>query len=898
MKFPSGKLLLLPLAASLVAAVLIHYAISAYVRHQAKEEIENILLNNRGFHQYIQQEMHPAFFAAMEQGQVAKDFYNPILLSSSYIVRMMHQLCNEERSSIGLAPIYYKMAANNPRNPVNRADAAEARLIGMFNDHPEIKEYEETVRVDGTTFLYYAIPFLQNEPRCLRCHGDPADAPVGLRQRYPAGGGFHERVGEVRAIESIRIPIEHATYEALMVAGSVGAGVFALVMLFLFNTGLRQKVRDRTRNLEAEVTERAKVLERLRSSENMLQAIIEAEPECVKLLDEQANLIMMNQAGLAMLQVDSLDQVKGKCVCPMIGSDHIGPFMDLTRRVFQGESGILLFEMIGIKGRRLWLETHAVPFRDEAGKITALLGVTRDVTERRLAKNALAEEKERLAVTLRSIGDGVIVTDMTGNITLVNKIAEQLTGWHQEEAAGQPLAAVFNIINETSREKCENPVERVLATGLIVGLANHTALIRKDGSEIIIADSAAPIRDRESHTIGVVLVFRDITSQYRMEQELQKMAKLESLGVLAGGLAHDFNNLLTSIIGNLSLSKMQVGVDHKSFPRLTEAEKAAQRATDLTYQLLTFARGGSPIKKIASITEIVKEAVHFALSGSSVKCLYSIPPALWSTEVDKGQMNQVFNNLIINAIHAMPEGGAVHIDFENVTLAAEEVPGLRHGDYLRITFRDEGTGIAENDLKRIFEPYFTTKKTGTGLGLATVFSILKRHEGHIAVESRPGLGTTFVIHIPAIRDTVNPGYQEKIGVRPGRGRILIMDDEPLIRNVASGILTALGYEADLAADGEEALEIYRQAGEKGKPFAAVVMDLTVPGGMGGKEAVKRLLDIDPAARVVVSSGYSMDPIMADFRKYGFKGVITKPYDTNQISDVIARVLQPEEVTSQ
>ena len=426
---------------------------------------------------------------------------------------------------------------------------------------------------------------------------------------------------------------------------------------------------------------------------------------------------------------------------------------------------------------------------------------------------------------------------------------------------------------------------------MIVGLANHTALIRKDGTEIIIADSGAPIRDRESNIIGVVLVFRDITAQYRMEQEMQKMEKLESLGVLAGGLAHDFNNLLTSIIGNVSLAKMTIGIDHKSFGRLTDAEKAAQRATDLTHQLLTFAKGGAPIKKVASIADIVKEAVNFALSGSSVNCVYSIPANLWNTEVDKGQMTQVFNNLIINAIHAMPSGGTVHIAFENISIAAEEVLSLNAGDYVRITFRDEGIGIPEQHLVRIFEPYYTTRQTGSGLGLSTVFSILKRHEGHIAVKSEVGVGTTFNIYIPALKDSVSSECETVQGIKPGKGKILIMDDELLIRNVSGEILTALGYEVGFARDGKEAIDEYKKAENDGKPFDLVIMDLTIPGGMGGKEAVAKLHESFPDAKVIVSSGYSVDPIMSEYKKYGFSGVISKPYNANQVSETISKILE-------
>lgn len=875
---------IVPLLCSLIVAIILHIAITKYFIHQTKEDVLNILLSNRGFHQYIQRVMHPAFFDAVEHGYIAKGFYAPKFLSSTYIVRNMHVLYNEEREKNGKRPIYYKMAANNPRNPVNRADEREAKLIKLFNENLSVKESEEVVTVNGEKYLYYAIAFMKNEQRCLRCHGHPEDAPIGLRAMYPGEGGFHEKLGEIRAIESIRVPIKEERYLAMMLTGSVGSGLFALILLFFFNSGLRQRVNEKTKNLEAEIAERKK-------AENMLQAIIEAEPECVKLLDENGNLIMMNRAGLAMLEVDSFEQVKGQCVCPFVGSEYLDSFKELTRKVFRGESGELLFEMTGVKGKRLWLETHAVPFRNDKNEIVALLGVTRNVTERRQAKISLAEEKERLSVTLRSIGDGVIVTDVDGNITLLNRVGEELTGWSSEKAIGQYLTKVFNIINETTREICENPVEKVIRTGLIVGLANHTALIKKDGTEIIIADSGAPIRDRDSNIIGVVLVFRDITAQYRMEQEMQKMEKLESLGVLAGGLAHDFNNLLTSVIGNISLAKMTIGIDHKSFGRLTEAEKAAQRATDLTHQLLTFAKGGAPIKKVASIADIVKEAVNFALSGSSVNCVYSIPVNLWNTEVDKGQMTQVFNNLIINAIHAMPKGGTVHIALENISISAEEVFSLNAGDYVRITFRDEGIGIPEQYLARIFEPYYTTRKTGSGLGLSTVFSILKRHEGHIAVKSEVGVGTTFNIYIPALKDSVSPECEAVPGTKPGNGRILIMDDELLIRNVSGEILSALGYEVEFAKDGKEAIDEYKKAKNDGNPFDLVIMDLTVPGGMGGKEAVAKLHLSSPEAKVIVSSGYSADPIMSECKKYGFSGVISKPYNANQVSEAISKILE-------
>jgi PAS domain S-box-containing protein len=551
-------------------------------------------------------------------------------------------------------------------------------------------------------------------------------------------------------------------------------------------------------------------------------------------------------------------------------------------------------EMAVFEARHMTKDGLVIPTEVNArsvviGGATLTISTCRDITERKKAQDALAEEKERLVVTLRSIGDGVIVTDTDGTVTLMNRVAEELTGWHGEEGLGRPLPVVFNIINEGTRLPCENPVQKVLSKGLIVGISNHTALIKRDGTELIIADSAAPIRDRGSRIVGVVLVFRDITAQYRIEAELQKMAKLESLGLLAGGLAHDFNNLLTAIMGNISFVKMHIEPGTKDFERLAAAESATDRATDLTRQLLTFAKGGAPIKKATAIADIVMESVGFALSGSNVGCEYSVPEGLWAADVDKGQMAQVFNNLAINALHAMPDGGTIKISFENVCLPENSFLNLKKGDYVKIIFKDQGSGISEEHIARIFDPYFTTKKQGSGLGLATAFSILKRHDGYITVESEVAAGTSFYIYLPAtvVKSLVSE-KDEYIHSR-GSGKVLVMDDEAIVRDTAGDMLKELGYEAGFAVGGDEAISIYKEALAEGDPYYAVIMDLTIPGGMGGKDAVMKILEIDPDARVIVSSGYSTDPIISDYKKYGFCDVLSKPYRFEEISNAMQRV---------
>jgi PAS domain S-box-containing protein len=530
----------------------------------------------------------------------------------------------------------------------------------------------------------------------------------------------------------------------------------------------------------------------------------------------------------------------------------------------------------------------------------------REIAERRQAEEALATEKERLAVTLRSIGDGVIATDTNGKIVLMNKAAEQITEWHRQEAIGKPLEEIFFIVNKQTGKRCENPVESSIRTDQTVGLKKDTVLITRKGAERFVSATSSPIHDKDNNIIGVVLVFRDITERKKMEEEVLKAQKLESIGVLAGGIAHDFNNLLTVILGNISLTKMYLDPGEKSYERITEAEKACFRARDLTMQLLTFSKGGIPVKRLASLASLIKESAEFILRGSNVRCEFSIADDLWSVEVDEAQITQVINNLITNAEHAMPEGGVIKIKAENVTRyepsqlwfsseSQAESPTKaafpdHEGRWIKITVEDEGIGIPGENLPKIFDPYFTTKKKGGGLGLATVYSIIKNHNGHIDVTSEVGVGTRFSIYLPASDKRATTSTTSDERVIEGKGRILVMDDEDMIRDAIGEMLNRIGYEVEYARDGREAIEKYNRARKSERPFDIVIMDLTIPGGMGGKETIEELRGIDPEIRAVVSSGYSNDPVMSDYRRYGFKGVVVKPYRIEELSRVLHRVM--------
>ena len=523
-----------------------------------------------------------------------------------------------------------------------------------------------------------------------------------------------------------------------------------------------------------------------------------------------------------------------------------------------------------------------------------------DITLQKQAEDALAAEKERLSTTLRSIGDGVITTGTTGKIVFMNVVAEKLTGWDQDEAAGKTLNDVFNVVHEKTREPCENPVDQIFKFKKVIALTKKAVLIARDGTERLIADSAAPIYDKDNNIAGVVLVFHDITERIQLELELSKSQKLESIGVLAGGIAHDFNNILTGILGNISLLKMHADPEDKQYRRITEAEKASLRAKDLTQRLLTFAKGGAPIKVATSITDIITDTANFALAGSNVECQFSAPEeALWPVEVDPGQFSQVINNLIINADQAMPGGGSITIKLDNFdNESSQQLLTLPNKKYVRISIEDHGSGIPEEQLSKIFDPYFTTKQTGSGLGLAICYSIIKNHDGRILVESEIGSGTIFHIYLPVsskLTSLSRVGEVEDDVLAVGKGTILVMDDEDIILDVVGEMLPKLGYEFKVVKNGTEAINAYTNAIKSGKVFDAVIMDLTIPGGMGGKEAIKKLLEIDPGVKAIVASGYSNDPIMANHEKYGFCSMLIKPFQISELGETLRDVMKSKEV---
>jgi len=512
----------------------------------------------------------------------------------------------------------------------------------------------------------------------------------------------------------------------------------------------------------------------------------------------------------------------------------------------------------------------------------------------RQSEQALADENERLGVMLRSIGDGVLATDLDGTILLINNAAEALTGWRREEALGQPLASVYQNVDPDTRKRHVNTVGALVGSADAPGSRRSSILVARDLTEHPIEECAAPLRDGQGRTIGMMLAFRDISDALRVQEERARTGRLESLGLLAGGIAHDFNNILMSVMGNISLARATMPHAAASNTALAEAEQACVRARQITWQLLTFSKGGVPVRKAVAVPRILEEAAALALRGTNVTCAFDVTPDLWPIEADDAQLVQVFTNLLINAQQAMPNGGVVTIRGENVfelTGKSQHALRVEAGAFVRVSVVDQGIGIPREHLPRIFDPYFSTKHHGSGLGLATTYSIVKNHGGLIGVESKPGAGTTIAVSFPASAMT---SHREEralvVAAGSGRPRVLVMDDEASVRTLAANMLEFLGYDAEIVDNGSAAVERFRRALGSDNPFHAVMLDLVVPGEMGARETIDQLTGLDPAVRAIVVSGYAQDATISSFRDFGFAAAMNKPYTLHELQSTLENVI--------
>ncbi|WP_456430931.1 PAS domain-containing hybrid sensor histidine kinase/response regulator [Thermosulfuriphilus sp.] len=613
-----------------------------------------------------------------------------------------------------------------------------------------------------------------------------------------------------------------------------------------------------------------------RESEEKYRIVFDNAPLGLFFFDKEGNIKTCNDA-LVRIVGSSREKILQLNVFDLPNSRVI----EAARKALSGKRASYEGEYIPITSNKfLYIRAEAVPVFSDSEVIGAV-SLIEDITERKLTEEQLRQSESRLRAIINALPDMIFRLDSRGNFLDLHVQDTEKLYVPPEEIIG---SNVSEILPPSLARLTLEKIRQALDKGRMEIFKYQ--LPTRSGEILIYEARLNPCAPDE--VLGIV---RDVTEQKRMEEEIIRAQKLESLAVLAGGIAHDFNNILTALLGNLSLAKIFAQGNEKVCSILEKAERSCLRAKSLTQQLLTFSKGGEPVKDIVDIGDLIRETAEFVLAGSNVRCLFDLPPDLWSVEADRDQIVHVLNNLLINADQAMPEGGVVRVKARNLVVEAADGLPLAPGKYVKISVKDQGVGIPKKYLDKIFDPFFTTKKKGSGLGLATAYSIVKKHQGHIAVKSRPGRGANFMVYLPAAEAKKVSTDPEEAPLKRGQGRVLIMDDEDMVRDILKNMLRHLGYEVEETADGRQAVDSYRAAWISGHPHDVLIMDLTVPGGMGGREAVREILKINPQAKVIVSSGYSTDPVMANYDRYGFCGVIAKPYKIGELSQVLSRILE-------
>jgi PAS domain S-box-containing protein len=674
------------------------------------------------------------------------------------------------------------------------------------------------------------------------------------------------------------------------------------------------------------ITDRKQIEEKLKDSEQRLHNVIQGSPIPAFVIGQDHKVVYWNRA-LEELSGISAEEIIGTkeqwrafyheerpCLADLLVDQELEVIphwypdkyikSNLIKEAYEASD---FFPELGESGK--WLRFTAAVIRDSYGELIGAIETLEDISERRLAEEELRNSELRLQSVIQSSPIPTFVIGKDHRVMYWNKALEELSGIKAKD-----------VIGTTHYWRAFYSKERPCMADLIVDQALDTipqwylekfmksrALDEAYDATDFFPDlgdtgkwlriTAAVIRDAHGNLVGAIEALEDVTERKRAEEELIRVEKLESLGIFAGGIAHDFNNLLSVMLRNIFLVKLSLTDEQQDTlaEGLEIAEKVGHQAKELAHRLITFAKGGEPSRKIGSISQLLVNSVDLSLSGSNVRSEFFLPDNLWPVEMDDVQIRQVINNLIVNAREAMPAGGVIKVYAENINVTTGNGLPLKEGKYVKLTVKDQGAGIPQEDLQRIFDPYFTKKPSGTargmGLGLAICYSIIKKHGGFITVESEPHVGSAFFVYLPAspVTEISKKAYHDPLVTI--RGKILVMDDDEAVRSATGIVLNYLGYEVEYAHDGSEAVMRYQSAKEKGQSFSAVILDSHIPDGMGGREAIKELLAIDPHVKAIVSCGYSDDPIISEFKEYGFHGAVEVPYDMEKMKNILGNLLK-------
>jgi len=652
--------------------------------------------------------------------------------------------------------------------------------------------------------------------------------------------------------------------------------------------------------LAIDITERKRTEDALRESEARYRDLVENASIWIWETDGNLRHVYTNLFVTACLGYQPGEFLAADIFSLIHAEDH-GIMKELVCRATierKGWSGVVL-RWRHKDGSWRYIESSGTAIFNADGNLLGLRGVDRDVTERKRAEEALRESEYRfrqLAETIKEVF--WLGAPDWSRIYYISPSYEQVWGRQCDALYHDSMLWLESVLDEDRKAVMETVPSPDFVWRGELRFPDYR-IVRPDGSVRWISARAYPIRNTVDMVTGVAGIAEDITERMKaeaekleLERQLMQAHRLESLGVLAGGIAHDFNNLLQGIFGYISMTKITLDQKEKAFAMLEQAEKALHQTVSLTTQLLTFSKGGKPVMKSVRLKPVIENIVKFALSGSRVDYAIDIDAALWTVEGDEGQIGQVIQNLVINADQAMPMGGRIVIRARNVQAPKGQIPvDLSVGNYVEISVQDSGIGIPKQYLESIFDPYFTTKEKGSGLGLAISYSIIRNHGGTIHVASEVGRGSTFSLYLPAISvSPVAAPSSREAAAQTRKGRVLLMDDEALVRSIATEMIKALGHEIQCCAHGEECVTKYLEARQQGAPFDVVILDMTIRGGMGGAETIKKLIEIDPQVKAVVSSGYADDSIIADHRSHGFSAALSKPYDIKALSNTLDALL--------
>ncbi len=570
-------------------------------------------------------------------------------------------------------------------------------------------------------------------------------------------------------------------------------------------------------------------------------------------------------------------------------------FAHLNKTVNKGTHFDITYRIITRTGKRIWVQDRGkcVCLNNQP---VAIEGILTDISSQKNLENALDESKENFRTLVDKFNIGVLRTTFCKNsiFLYINSPTAKILGYDSTEEL-MKIEPHKLFINVKERKKF---VRNLLHEGKLQNYKIHLKTHSNQSFEILFNGKIC--YDSNGYAERIDGIIEPVTEKDSKLNDLLKTEKLQSLGLLAGGVAHDFNNLLTGILCNIVLAKMQIPEDQTEVHEiLDEVETATARANKLSQQLLSFSKGGMPMTSPSCIKDLIIGCTKFSTRGSGIRCEYAIPDNLWSVNIDENRISQVINNLIINSIQAMPNKGLIVITCRNIIIDQRDEIDLKPGNYVMTSILDQGQGIPDEIVGKIFEPYFTTKNTGNGLGLATCYLIIKEHNGLITAESGKNIGTRFIIYLPAIPKKLDDLNRRKQIVRKKEipqnisGNVLIMDDEEIIRKSIGSIIKTLGYSIEFATSGEEAINLYMNAIDSDKPFDAIIMDLTIPGNLGAEETLKKLKKKDPSVKAIVISGYSNNPVMIDFEKYGFCGAINKPFEIEYLFNTLKKTISKQ-----